>query len=474
MLVALGFARWNSGLVTNYDLGIFAQSAQDYARGEWPFSEIRGLPLLGDHFSPLLALNGLAWRLWPDPRVLVVVQALLVAAAALVIARGTRPLVGAGPALALAALFLLGRGVMAAALFDFHETAYAAPLVALICLGLTRRRWALVVGASTLLLLVKEDLGLTVMGAAAAWLVGAAQEERRTGASRWHRFGAPRRVWVRAAGLALLGAVGMGVAMFVVARVNPAGGSDYLGVFGLGERRHVTGAQTGGLLDVRRLWPFLTYTLAALVVGWRSPLTLVALPTLLWRAVSSNPLYWAPEFHYDLVPAVVAAFAAAQVLARRTQAGSPVVERGRPAPSRAVTRVAVALAAVGSLALSAQQVHHRLPQGLVWAPNADVRAISRLGTHVPPDAPVAALNDVGAYLVATHSQVHTLQLDHAEPARYAIFSDGDAWADRYPRVLRLRLIALAQKAPGGGVRHDAGFTLVDLGASRAMPGTSRP
>ena len=68
-------ARYNAGLATSYDLGIFSQSAKSWSWDHWPHSDIRGLDLLGDHFSPILALNGLWWRIWPDPRVLLIVQA---------------------------------------------------------------------------------------------------------------------------------------------------------------------------------------------------------------------------------------------------------------------------------------------------------------------------------------------------------------------------------------------------------------
>lgn len=207
VLVVLGLSRWNTGLVTNYDLGIFAQSAQDYAAGRPPYSDIRRLPLLGDHFSPILAFNGLAWRAWPDPRVLIVVQAALIAFSAAIIAACALRQLGRWWALGITAMFSIAPGVVAAGLFDFHETAYAAPLLAVLCVALLRRRWRPVVVTSVLLLAVKEDLGLTVMGAACCWLVMGRSHE-----------------WRRAILLAALGAVGIVAAMLVIAANNPVGG----------------------------------------------------------------------------------------------------------------------------------------------------------------------------------------------------------------------------------------------------------
>lgn len=446
VLLVLGLSRWNTGLVTNYDLGIFAQSAQDYAAGRLPSSDIRQLPLLGDHFSPILALNGLAWRLWPDPRVLIAVQAALIAGAAALIGAFAQRMLGQRWAWGITAMFLLGPGVVAAALFDFHETAYAAPLLAFACVALARRHWWAVVVTSVILLTVKEDMGLTVMGVACCWLVMGRSRE-----------------WRRALLLAALGVVGIVAATLVIAAINPAGGSEYLGMFGLGEKRAVAGQVTGSALDAHRLMPIAAYTVMTGVIGWRSPLSLVALPTLLWRTVSSNPLYWTPEFHYDLLPAVVAAVALTHVLSGR---------RGRHRERRRVGAV-VLVCAVVTCTMSLVQADHRLPRGIALQENARVQDVRALGAHVPAAARVAALNDVGAYLIADHTHVHQLQVDHPEPVRYVIFTDGPEWADRYPRAAREALVEGARSTPGMRLWRSGDVTLVDLGREQSVSALAR-
>jgi hypothetical protein len=64
-----------------------------------------------------------------------------------------------------------------------------------------------------------------------------------------------------------------------------------------------------------------------LLLALRSPLLLVAVPTLLWRLLSEDPMYWSPHFHYSavLMPVVSAAFV--DVLIRLRRARSPVLRR---------------------------------------------------------------------------------------------------------------------------------------------------
>ena len=65
---------------------------------------------------------------------------------------------------------------------EFHEVAFGAPLLALAGAAYVDRRFGAVVPGSLPLLLVKEDLGLTVaVIGVVLWLAG----ERRRGAAGW-------------------------------------------------------------------------------------------------------------------------------------------------------------------------------------------------------------------------------------------------------------------------------------------------
>lgn len=456
-LSVLALGRWNTGLVTNYDLGIFSQSAASYADGRLPHSAIRRLDLLGDHFSPVLGLNGVAWNLWPDPRVLILVQSALIALAAAMIFHAARQVVAPVWAALGTAAFVLSRGVASAAMFDFHEIAYAAPLVALLCLGLMRRRFTTVLISSVLLLLVKEDLGLTVIGAGAAWFVlaarpGTVRDGSRSAVGRAAAWCAARD-WRRGLLLVLIGVLGVVLATVVISLVNPSGGSTYLSYFGIGDSTP-TGPQ-GGLFDRRRLVPLGLYTLSALVIGWRSPLTLVALPTLAWRTASSSVNYWSSGYHYDLVPTVIGAFAAIHAVC--------LID-----VRRLWVRVVAPVCALACVVLGIQHDASRLPDGLRFTENAQVRQTRALAAGIPEGARVTAQNDLGSYVPAGRTVLHLARERH-ESARYVLFDLTPAWDYVYPLCGRRALLERAEREPGWQVQRRGGTILLDLGRNQPLP-----
>ncbi|MGI8415690.1 MAG: DUF2079 domain-containing protein, partial [Nakamurella sp.] len=67
---------------SGYDMGIFVQSARSWSQFHWPVSTLKGpgYPLLGNHFSPIVALVGPFYRLFPSANTLLVIQAILLAA----------------------------------------------------------------------------------------------------------------------------------------------------------------------------------------------------------------------------------------------------------------------------------------------------------------------------------------------------------------------------------------------------------
>jgi len=151
-------------LTAGFDLGIFEQTVRPWAHGQLPVVALKGpgFPELGDHFSPILATLAPFYRIWPSPYVLLLAPAALLAVAVVPLAgwalRALGPVAGWTVGLGCG----LSWGIASAVGFDFHEVAFAVPLVAcsLSALGRGRPRaaalWALP------LLLVKEDLGLTV------------------------------------------------------------------------------------------------------------------------------------------------------------------------------------------------------------------------------------------------------------------------------------------------------------------------
>src|SRR5947209_6331509 len=67
-------------LQSGIDVAIFDQVVWHYSRFQGPFSSIRGENILGDHFHPLVAVLAPLYWIWSDPRMLLIAQAVLVAA----------------------------------------------------------------------------------------------------------------------------------------------------------------------------------------------------------------------------------------------------------------------------------------------------------------------------------------------------------------------------------------------------------
>ncbi|WP_405489385.1 DUF2079 domain-containing protein [Streptomyces sp. NBC_00096] len=307
----------------SYDLGIFDQVVSSYAAGRLPVSELKApdFPILGDHFSPVLALLAPLYRLWPSAQTLLVAQAALVAVSVLPLTRWAHRTLGARAALVTGLCYGLSWGIASGVGFDFHEVAFALPLLAcsLASLGSGRLRaaacWALP------LVLVKEDLGLTV---AAIGLVIAGRAGRGDRAGR--RTGAA---------LALAGAAGTLLAVVVVLPAfNPGGSYAYLSYLGGGDAQGGAGfgdllrKATVGMVTPETKVSTLVLVLApTLFLALRSPLVWVALPTLLWRFASDKSAFWGTGYHYSLVlmPIVFAAFVDA--LARRRESGAAGVRR---------------------------------------------------------------------------------------------------------------------------------------------------
>ncbi|MFY0408007.1 DUF2079 domain-containing protein [Solicola sp. PLA-1-18] len=283
---AISLTRYRRFDTPSWDNAIFEQAIRGYASLGAPIVDIKGpgYNILGDHFSPITALVAPLYAVFPDGATLLVAQALLVAASAVVVTRLAIEHLGrvAGPFVGVA--YGLSFGVQAAVLVDFHEVAFAAPMLALAGSAYVRRQWVRVAAWTLPLLLVKEDLGVTVVAVGVVLVLSGA---RRVGA-----------------GVAVAGAVGFVLVLLVlIPAMNPQGTYDYLGVVGAGGGVDAgPGPLTVLFTDVGTKVVTVLVTLG--VTGFlalRSPWVLVAGPTLLWRFVGDNPYYWGIEWHYSLV-----------------------------------------------------------------------------------------------------------------------------------------------------------------------------
>jgi uncharacterized membrane protein len=165
-----------------FDLGIFDQGVWLLSRLRDPFVTVRGLPLFGDHASYILILVAPLYRIWADPRLLLLVQIVFLAIPAVsCYLIGSRRLGSRLAGLAVAAAYLAFPALQWAAVWHFHPETLAAGFLGLAALAADRRRWRPMAVWLLLALLCKEDVGLVVAGfGALLWATGHAKVGRRT------------------------------------------------------------------------------------------------------------------------------------------------------------------------------------------------------------------------------------------------------------------------------------------------------
>ncbi len=162
-LTALTLMRHHTLKTFGCDLGIFDNVLWNALNGNGLTSSILGRHFLGEHASPVLWLLTPFYALWPNARLLLAVQAVALAWAALPIYRMTARRLG--PAAGLVVLFAYFGYVplQGIYLFDFHEVAIALPLLAYAVENLFRGRFRHMGLFLFLALLCKEEITLTIV-----------------------------------------------------------------------------------------------------------------------------------------------------------------------------------------------------------------------------------------------------------------------------------------------------------------------
>ncbi len=368
LYAVLSVRRHERLLSMGFDLGIFEQAVKAYAHLHWPVVPLKGpgYDVLGDHFSPVVALLAPAYRLFPTPVTLLVAQAVLMALAVHPLTRWAQRLHGPRIGALVGCAVGCSWGIVKAASFDFHEIAFAVPLLAFAAEALGRRRWHAAVWWSVPLVLVKEDLGLTVaaVGAYIAWY------------GRRPRLGLP---------LAAFGLLATALEVLVVVpSFNPHGAFDYLS-------QVTPGSHGAAPLVTHLLWPplkWLTLLMLVAPTGFlclRAPLLWLCLPTLLWRFASDNPHYWGVSYHYSavLMPIVFAA----------------MLQRTPRLPRRRL-RAGLSGAAAFACLMTVVYPLHEVVMPESWQTSAHVRTARALLALVPDGTTVAASDHLAAQLVS--------------------------------------------------------------------------
>lgn len=403
----------------SWDLAIFTQMAQAYSHFSVPIVPIKGpdFNLWGDHFHPILVLLGPVYALFPSPTTLLVVQNALVAFASFAIVRFTQrafalgqkaelaatgtaePAQNAKPAkyqgviptitgLLLGAGFALSFGVQQAIAAQFHEVAFAVPLLAMSLgylvlasrvSGTERARYlAYACWWSLPIAFVKEDMGITVAAIGliifirTGWLSTAVdilmpRLSAGTPAPMRTRMQQLYSSWARTPAVAestmvmIWGVFWSVVAIYVILPYFNSGGNfDYADKVNFSA---ALGDPFGSVLQMLSNNTKLATLGLLLITGailWViSPLAAIALPTLAWRLLSTMESYWASTWHYSLVlmPVVFLALLDAVLRVRYgvAPAAIPVRSAARAADSTS-TRDAGATAEPGRLTTLARRM----------------------------------------------------------------------------------------------------------------------
>jgi uncharacterized membrane protein len=347
----------------SYDLAIYVEYVKQLSQLHAPVVDIlgTGFNLLGNHFQPAVGLIAPFFRLVPSAGTLLFFQALLTAVSVFPVAAAGAAFGGRTFGRLIGFAYACSWGLQQLNDFDFHEVAFAVPLLAFSLSALVRRRPLAAIGWAMPLVFVKEDQGFTVAAIGLLLGVSAAFPPPRSGGWR-------ARVPFLAAGFGTgpdgryrdvrwgHGQVALWGGLFlfawgllwsvlaitvIIPHFNPA--HDYYffkdaGVaggrssFSVGGLVHQTAANAPVKL---RTLAWLLLPTAFLALG--SPVALLALPGLALRFMSTNPAFWGTAWHYNGTTMPILFIAAAEVIGRLRGGlpGGPPADRAGPAADTA-------------------------------------------------------------------------------------------------------------------------------------------
>ncbi|HEY8742943.1 MAG TPA: DUF2079 domain-containing protein, partial [Chloroflexota bacterium] len=415
-----------------YDLGFFDQIIWNTAHGRWFQTSFVAYNFTGQHLEPVLLLFAALSRFWPGVEPLLLVQATVVAWAAVPLYLAARRLFASTTAaLAVGVAYLLAPHLHSAVLDDFHPEVMGAAGIfgALAFLLAGRPGWGLVALGS--LFLLKEDVALAGAGFATIF---------------WLRGYRRHSVWLLLTSVLYLVLI-VGVLMTVI---RGGAGNDLLGRYAYlvpgastGPGRLVefprsalsqlTGAgQIGGLVSL--LAPLVFLPLAG-------PAVLAALPVLAANLFASHGPQSALTAHYGAVPfalLLVAALLGIDALARSRRLERIWVSLHVAVPHRSVVLAGALLLgqALAFLLTSPLGLHYTPAQ---YQQTAHTDAVTQVLRAIPQDAPVSAQSGLLPHL-SERRQVQ--EFPRLRDAAYVVV-DQKAWrssqsvAAGYDLILKL-------------------------------------
>jgi uncharacterized membrane protein len=445
----------------SWDLGIFTEYVKQIAHAHAPTVAIRGtgFNLLGDHFQPIVGLIAPFFRLFPTPETLLVAQALLTAISVIPVCRAARELLGTWPSRGIGLAYGFSWGLQQMINFDFHEIAFAVPLLAFSLSALVRRKLRPAVLWALPLVFVKEDQGFTV---AAIGLVMVGMGLARLRDVRDAAGDAEPAAWIRGGVfLAVWGLAWSALAIAVIIpHFNPAHQYPYWsdgGVVAPGGHLSLTSiahqfAQDGTI----KLWTVYLILLPVAFLALRSPLALIAVPSLVLRFVSTNSYYWGDGWHYNATVMPIMFLAAVDGMARFRAASARRAAAAREPGGRLQARhglpyLGEAVARYGAVVMVviAGWLAFRFPLAGLWNPQTyvitpHVRAEDAAMARVPDGVTVEATLSMLATLAA-RDDTYWIGTSPNPPPQYVVFDNDDSgWYPPPTNVLRF----VDQRHPG--------------------------
>lgn len=436
---------------SSWDLSIYTEYVKQAASLHAPVADVRtaGFNLLGDHFQPMVMVIAPFFRVFPSAATLLVAQALLAALSVVPVARAAREKLGVGPSRAIAVAYGFSWGLQQMVNFDFHEIAFAVPLLAFSLSALVRGRIKATVAWALPLVLVKEDQGFTVAAIGLYLAISGMRAGREPAApdplpapgpltasdpdgSRRISAGQFLLIWGFAWSFLTIG--------LIIPHFNPAHHYDYWSDGGiLAPGGHLT--VTGLVGQFFHAWPDKLQTVVMLLlpaafIALRSPLILIASPSLLLRFLSTDSSYWGTYWHYSATVMPVIFLAAIDAMARigaAMEADGPAGlanwASGSQGARRAVLAGARRYGAAMMLAITVP-LAFQFPLSTVWnaqtyRTSSHVRSADAAMAQVPDGATVQATLDLLAPLAA---RTDTFWIGNAGNPRtqYIVFDGQDS------------------------------------------------
>ncbi len=300
----------------SWDLGIFTEYVKQLAHLHAPVVNIHGagFNLFGDHFQPIVGLIAPLFLIFPSAVTLLVVQAFLTAVSVIPVSRAAEARLGTAAGRMIGAAYGLSWGLAQMIDFDFHEIAFAVPLLACSLSALLRGRTRAAVLWALPLVFVKEDQGFTVAALGLVLMLSSTSRRAGPGRDRSEAF------WGGLL-LACWGIFWSALAIIVIIpHFNAAHAYPYWTDGGAvspgGHPDPGTVLSQFGAAWVAKLRTTLLILLPVGFLALGSPLGLIAVPSLLLRFVSTNNMYWGDGFHYNATVMPIVFLAAVDALSR--------------------------------------------------------------------------------------------------------------------------------------------------------------